>query len=446
MVQLSAPSPDLIPVQNGKSSEKAPGPNTNSDGFKKALRNEQENRDAGRPAETVENKAKAPGNERTESAVRSDAGGDMRKSSRKSLNQNSDTGGGEIKKILFGVKSGDARPGGLEIHTKPNLLKSALVGTRIKHKESVSDKKGETGTALPGEDRTPVAGLQIQDLLKKTSDEPVRKSAAATEEETESAALRMKPAGVPVSLTNASTQASALQNGESREQSSQIQKDKKKTGTVDTKITVEDRRTIQGHEKNPLLLKEVETGDSPNRVTLELVPQDDVSGMLTRGEQGDSTGRSFSLQTAEEQKGAALLDRQLQDRGTQELTKNIRFVLKDHNEGEIRLILKPEALGKVRINLNLHENHIVGKIIVENSSVRQAFMNNLADLTRALEDSGFSSASLDVSVGGGQTQQQRQFDDGQPVYFSESSLNSMNDQIPVVYEQGGALSQINLVV
>ena len=182
-------------------------------------------------------------------------------------------------------------------------------------------------------------------------------------------------------------------------------------------------------------------------MTLEFSGGDEeLPGMMVRSEDAGSTHARFSLQTAEESKGAALLDRQLKNEGTAELTKNIRFVLKDNKEGEIKLILKPEALGKVRINLNLHENNIVGKIIVENNSVRQVFMNNMADLTRALEDSGFNSAALDVSVGGGQSEGRGQYREERPVYFTDNVLDDLEDRIPVVFDEGTSLTQVNLVV
>ena len=167
---------------------------------------------------------------------------------------------------------------------------------------------------------------------------------------------------------------------------------------------------------------------------------------MVRSDEGGGSAAKFSFQTSEESKGAALLDRQLKNEGTSELTKNIRFVLKDNKEGEIKLILKPEALGRVRINLNLNENNIVGKIIVENNNVRQVFMNNLDSLTRALEDSGFNSAALDVSVGGGQSDGRGGFRDEKPVYFTDNALDDLEDLIPVVYDEGHSLSQVNLMV
>ncbi len=430
MVQLSAPSPDLIPVQNGKSSEKAPGLTKNSDGFKTALRKEKESRESSASTETTGKKgspASVPSDSKNENVQKKTA-----------LRSHDQTDAALDVKLALFIKKGvieSSRDGSssLKAVQKSTFLKDHDKNAKIRILSAEEMKK------FPD---SPVENLLLQTEKDLSADKTAVKMEAAAQTEVKDQPVLQKEAVI----MNSSVTAEVKLNGTNlNSKGTSLLKDKKKSAESDVKITVEDRRTVQIRDKSLLHMKEIETGEPPNRVTLEMVPSDDMSGMLTRGEQGDATGKNFVLQTAEEQKGAALLDRQLQDKGTQELTKNIRFVLKDHNEGEIKLILKPESLGKVRINLNLNENHIVGKIIVENNSVRQAFLNNMADLTKALEDSGFSSASLDVSVGGEQAQGRQQYQDDRPVYFNDASLSSLDEQIPVVYEQGGALGQINMM-
>jgi hypothetical protein len=93
--------------------------------------------------------------------------------------------------------------------------------------------------------------------------------------------------------------------------------------------------------------------------------------------------------------------RQFREEGNARIVRSARVILKDGNEGEIRLILKPERLGEVRIRLHLQDNLIAGRVFVENSSVREAFENNMGNLAEAFEQSGFEFAGLDVSVSGG---------------------------------------------
>ncbi len=211
---------------------------------------------------------------------------------------------------------------------------------------------------------------------------------------------------------------------------------------ADKVISVEDRRTVKTEEAKAVFSPAGEQREEG--LTLEMAPREEIDGTAA-GLELRNTQTQFSLDTAEEQKGSFLLNKQLQEGGTKDLAKNIRFVLKDRNQGEIRLILKPEALGKVRIQLNLQENNIVGKIFVENNSVKQVFLNNLTDLTKALEESGFQTASLDVQVGGGETGSHDRQHQERPLFFKRDAAE-LEESIPVVFDNASPLSQIDLVV
>jgi flagellar hook-length control protein FliK len=82
-----------------------------------------------------------------------------------------------------------------------------------------------------------------------------------------------------------------------------------------------------------------------------------------------------------------------------ELLRASNLILKDGG-GEIRLVLKPESLGSVRIRMNLVDNAIEGRIVVDNSSVKQVVDANMDELRRALTAQGFQPGALQVSVGG----------------------------------------------
>jgi len=89
----------------------------------------------------------------------------------------------------------------------------------------------------------------------------------------------------------------------------------------------------------------------------------------------------------------------LREMAGSELLRATTIVLNDGG-GEIRLVLKPESLGSVRIRMNLVDNSIEGRIIVDNSAVKQVFDANIDALKRALTAEGFQTGSLQVSVGG----------------------------------------------
>jgi flagellar hook-length control protein FliK len=82
-----------------------------------------------------------------------------------------------------------------------------------------------------------------------------------------------------------------------------------------------------------------------------------------------------------------------------ELVRHSGIVLRDGG-GEIRLVLKPESLGSIRIRMNLVDNGIEGRIIVDNAAVKQVLDSSLDALARALTAQGFQTASLEVAVGG----------------------------------------------
>jgi flagellar hook-length control protein FliK len=89
----------------------------------------------------------------------------------------------------------------------------------------------------------------------------------------------------------------------------------------------------------------------------------------------------------------------LREMAGSELTRAAGIILRDGG-GEIKLTLKPESLGNVRIRMNLVDNAIEGRIIVDNAAVKHVFEGSLDSLMRALTAEGFQTASLQVSVGG----------------------------------------------
>ena len=82
-----------------------------------------------------------------------------------------------------------------------------------------------------------------------------------------------------------------------------------------------------------------------------------------------------------------------------ELVRASHLVLKDGG-GEIRLVLKPESLGSIRVRMNLVDNSIEGRIIVDSSAIKHVLDGSVDALRRALTAEGFQMGSLQVSVGG----------------------------------------------
>lgn len=81
-----------------------------------------------------------------------------------------------------------------------------------------------------------------------------------------------------------------------------------------------------------------------------------------------------------------------------DIVRSARIVVRGESSGEIRLNIKPEELGQVRIALNMRDGHIAGRIIVENQTVREVFEQNMAALERAFAETGIDAGAIDVTV------------------------------------------------
>lgn len=154
---------------------------------------------------------------------------------------------------------------------------------------------------------------------------------------------------------------------------------------------------------------------------------------------------------AASQGGSQSLRDWLRGQGGKEIAQEAKFLLQDGGTGEIKLILHPEELGEVRINLQIQDGRIAGDIFVENEEVRQAFQEQLASLGEAFRENGFGSSSFNVALGGQGGQDLGQFmdrdgsRDGQRKPDTRA-IESLERQVTVVRELGYGNAQIDLVI
>ena len=120
------------------------------------------------------------------------------------------------------------------------------------------------------------------------------------------------------------------------------------------------------------------------------------------------------------------------------ILRHARFVLRGGQEGEIRLLLKPEELGTMRVNLHLQNNLINGRIVVDNPTARLLLDHNLPELLRALRENGIDVGTLDVSL----NQQHSSsfstaafYDQQVSEYSPLSQISSSESEIPVEIDQ-----------
>ncbi len=153
-----------------------------------------------------------------------------------------------------------------------------------------------------------------------------------------------------------------------------------------------------------------------------------------------------SLNTSNGSFGQSLRD-WLRERGGQDILSQAKIMFKGGNVGEIKLILNPENLGQVRINLELKDGHIAGTILVENKEVQAAFDEELANLKQAFADGGFDANNLQVAVGShgdhnfGQSSSQGQRSQHQLDY----AHRKLEEQVTVLSSVEYGNSQVNLM-
>jgi flagellar hook-length control protein FliK len=92
-----------------------------------------------------------------------------------------------------------------------------------------------------------------------------------------------------------------------------------------------------------------------------------------------------------------MLARELHQNLNGDIVRHASILLRDGGEGLIRLSLKPESLGNVKIRLEMTENKVTGHILVESDEALRAFEREIHVLEQAFRDSGFEGADLDIA-------------------------------------------------
>jgi len=90
-----------------------------------------------------------------------------------------------------------------------------------------------------------------------------------------------------------------------------------------------------------------------------------------------------------------------------ELSKEISKIIESGTSQKVVLRLLPEALGKVKITLEVGGEVIHAKAEVENESVRQIIQTNTETLKQTLSQNGLQLASFNVSLAGSDEKHQK---------------------------------------
>lgn len=133
------------------------------------------------------------------------------------------------------------------------------------------------------------------------------------------------------------------------------------------------------------------------------------------------------------------------------------IVLKNNNQGEINMNLKPESLGNVKLFLQVSDKVITGQITVHSKEAMEAFKQNLEGIKQAFVANGFEEANINLVLAdsGGfagnfnqqanQNQQQNQQFVGNKVYGDYAYDNSSESLSKSKYYEQKDSFKVNVV-
>ena len=182
----------------------------------------------------------------------------------------------------------------------------------------------------------------------------------------------------------------------------------------DGKIKVTDYRSEEktdfapektDEKKSQLKITDVKYDRNTAEMTLDLAKADtaQMNILSSNSQTAGANGSQFQ----------AMLTNQIQQ-SAPELVKAGNIILKDNDVGQIKLVLNPESLGNVKIDLHISEKNITGRIIVASAEAYNAFKESADSLRQAFINSGFETAGFDLQFAGqntsGQQEQHRNSD------------------------------------
>ena len=169
----------------------------------------------------------------------------------------------------------------------------------------------------------------------------------------------------------------------------------------------------------------------------------------------DFNNANQNAQTTWEVKAASavenMLARELHNNFNGDIVRHASMALRDNGESTIRLALKPDTLGNVKIQLEMADNKITGVILVESEEALNAFKKEIASLEQAFKDSGFADVNLDLSLAGdGNNSWERQEENTMSMQmaaysYEEMLLESEFDNAALIDVLGQRTGAINML-
>ena len=93
----------------------------------------------------------------------------------------------------------------------------------------------------------------------------------------------------------------------------------------------------------------------------------------------------------------------------EQITQNMRFEMRG-NIAEVRIHLKPEHLGEVKLRIAMQNGIVVAQFVAESQRVKEIIESNFSQLRDSLEEQGINVSEIEVSVSQGEADRQFGFE------------------------------------
>ena len=142
----------------------------------------------------------------------------------------------------------------------------------------------------------------------------------------------------------------------------------------------------------------VQSGGSEVKETTKITQANGKETEITVNLRSEAKNFAASEQVMRDAKPQVSLEnflaRELHQNLNGDIVRQASVMLREGGAGTIRLSLKPESLGNVKIMLEMSENKIQGHITVESNEAMRAFTQELKALEQTFRDNGYENASL----------------------------------------------------